>query len=168
MDFNTILIATLGVGFLITLVAVGVLLSSNRQLRFELRETQTKYRGLQLTLQSYRETLLEARANLEGVHPVIDAFMSTLNHPVFYNFAGRSPATWEELKVMCQALKQSPLKHWRERLVDLLDQYTQTPAVRLHTTTHKRRLAYLRKQDVLEVLQKEILHVNEKITQTYT
>lgn len=168
MDFNTILFAVLGVGFLVTLVVVGALLTSIYQLRFELRETQTKYRELQLTLQSYRETLLEARSNLEGLHPVIDAFMSAINHPVFYNFTGRSPATWEELKVMCQALKQSPLKHWRERLVDLLDRYSQTPAIRLHVPMQKRRLAYLRKQDVLEVLQKEILHVNEKITQTRT
>ena len=168
MDFNTILIATLGVGFLITLAVVGVLLSSNRQLRFELSETQTKYRGVQLTVQSYRETLLEARANLEGLNPVIDAFMASLNHPVFYNFAGRSPATWGELRVMCQTLNQLPLKHWRERLVDLLDHYTQTPGIRLHTFAHKRRLAYLRKQDVLEVLQKEIRQLNEKITQTRT
>ena len=168
MDFNTILFVVLGVGFLITLAVVGVLLSSNRQLRFELSETQTKCRGVQLTLQSYRETLSEARANLEGLNPVIDAFMASLNHLVFYNFAGRSPATWEELKVMCQALKQSPLKHWRERLVDLLDQYNQAPVIRLHAPMQKRRLAYLRKQDVLVVLQKEIQHVNEKITQTYT
>ena len=168
MDFNTILFVVLGVGFLITLAVVGVLLSSNRQLRFELSETQTKYRGVQLTLQSYRETLLEARANLEGLNPVIDAFMASLNHPVFYNFAGRSPATWEELRVMCQTLNQLPLKHWRERLVDLLDQYNQTPAIRLHAPMQKRLLAYLRKQDVLVVLQKEIQHVNEKITRTHT
>ena len=168
MDFNTILFAVLGVGFLITLVAVGVLLSSNRQLRFELSETQTKYRGVQLTLQSYRETLLEARANLEGLNPVIDAFMASLNHPVFYNFAGRPPATWGELRVMCQTLNQMPLKHWRERLVDWLDHCTQTPGIRLQPTSHKRRLVYFRKQDVLVALQKEIQHVNEKIKQTHT